>query len=187
MSSDQQLTRRIAQFESLIERLQSMWHARHKDPECYLVIDEFPVGVTRPKASYIDNDPASPPAPTRLRGSDSFARYAQLAFHGSWFYLELPDMTLSPSEGERLAHDRPGFFHLKDRPDSPSSFGADKSARLVRELNPVHKCYRAGDKVSAATDLAYLWFTLWRLPADWVFQAKLSYFARGVAEVFPLM
>lgn len=95
-------------------------------------------------------------------------------------------MTLSPSEGARLIQDRPGFFYLKDRPDSPSAFSAAGCAKLVREFNPVHRCYRADEKLAAAADLAYLWFSLWRVSLDWVFQAKLSYFHGGTAELISL-
>lgn len=186
-SQAQQLVRRAAQFASLVERLQKMWYARNKDPECYLVLDEFPIGLTRPRVSFVGGEPDSPAVvPRRHRGGDTFCRYSQIGFHGDWFYLELPDTTLSPSEAQRLVQDRPGFFFLKDHPGSPSAFNADSCARLVQDLNPVHKCYRAGDKMGAATDLAYLWFTLWRVPADWVFQATLSYFARGDAEILSL-
>ncbi len=40
--------------------------------------------------------------------------------------------------------------------------------------------------MGAATDLAYVWFTLWNVPVEWVFEVKLSYFAGGGGEIFSL-
>lgn len=186
-SPPHQLSRRAAQFVSLVERLQTMWHARSKDAECYLVLNEFPIPSARRRTSSAESaTDSSSVAPRCRRGDDNFLRYAQIGFHGDWFYLELPDAILSPTEGQRLIQERPGFFYLKDRPESPSAFSADSWARLVQEWNPVHKCYRAGDKMGAATDLAYVWFTLWNVPVDWAFQAKLAYFGGGAAEIFML-
>ncbi|MFN0018098.1 MAG: hypothetical protein ACKVP0_07560 [Pirellulaceae bacterium] len=181
--SASQLARRVQQFASLLERLEVKWRAHGDGKDCYLVIDEYPVGLTRPRAKVAADDSLSHRS---HRGSDTFTRYAQVAFLGDWFYLELPDMTLSPSEGEKLIQARPAFFYLKDRPDSPSAFNAARWAKLVREFNPVHRCYRSGEKLVAAADLAYLWFSLWKVPLDWVFQAKLSYFHATGAEIFSL-
>ena len=183
-----QLARRAAQFASLIERLQTMWHARSSDPECFLVLNEFPVpSARREKTPCAEDEAASlSDAPRFRQGDDNFFRYAQIGFHGDWFYLELPNAILFPAEAQRLIQERPGFFYLQDRPDSPSAFSADSWTKLVRDWNPVQKCYRAGDKMGAATDLAYVWFTLWKVPVEWLFQVKMSYFAGGVAEVFTL-
>ncbi len=183
----QQLTRRMTQFASLLDRLQQMWQARTKDPECYVVLNEFPLQSIPAEVSFAESAPASTCTPPRPhRGGDDWSRFAQMAFHGDWFYLELPNMTLSPAGGLRLIQERPGFFYLRDRPNSPSSFGADHCTRLVQELNPVHKCYRAGDETVAATDLAYVWFTLWKVPVDWIFQIRMDYFAATSAENFTL-
>ena len=101
---------------------------------------------------------------------------------GDWFYFDLPDITLGPREGQRLIQERPGFYYLKDRPDAPTAFKSSFD-KVVKDWNPVQKCYRSGEKHSATTDLVYLWFSLWRVPVDWTFQAKLGYFEGGSAKI----
>ena len=177
-----QLARRLAQFASLVDRLESLWRARPAKPECYFVLEEFPIGPTRPRVV----PPEGVTLVGRRWGGDHFVRWAQVGFHGNWFYLELMDTVLSPGEAERLIRERAGFFFLRDRLDGHSAFDADAAAKLVRDFNPVHKCYRAGDRAELASDLAFLWFNVWRVPLDWVFHLKTNYFGSGTAEFFSL-
>jgi hypothetical protein len=168
-----ELLRRCAQFATHLEALRSRWNARRRNPDCYTIILE-----TREYTSD-GNDPSKLRAQVQQldwRFSDLWSHYVQFAWQGTWFYMELPDSTLGPSEAQRLIAARPAFFYLKDRPESQSAFSEQAWRKLVAEHNPVHRLYRASEIMAAAQDTAYVWFTLWALPLDWVFYTRTAYF-----------
>ncbi len=175
----EQIVRRAAQFVSLLEQMEEMWQARTTNRDAFLILDEYPVRTSRKNAPFMPVDDDSPvPTTGNRRGGDTVCHYSQFSCLGDWFYMDLPDITLGPSEGQRLIQERPGFYYLKDRPDAPTAFKSS-FAKSVQDWNPVQKCYRSGEKSMAAADLVYLWFSLWRVPVDWTFQAKLGHFSGG--------
>jgi hypothetical protein len=92
--------------------------------------------------------------------SDSMSRYVQFAFEEKWFCMDMPLQTLYRDEGETILRSRQGFFYLKDRPEF-TLHGED-----VDDFDPFRKIYVYGDERSAAEDMAYIWFQLWRFPID---------------------
>lgn len=183
MSNPQsRLIRRIDQFAAHLARLRDRFHARAKDPYCYTIISELRWKPERqplpPGAEVLD--PALLGTNKARAGdwhrSDMWSRYVQFGYHGDWFYLELPHSTISPDEGLRLVAERPGFFFLKDRPESPSAFSRSAWKKLVQEHNPIHRVYAAAEIPAAAADTAYIWFQLWCLPTEWVFYCRSAYF-----------
>ena len=62
-----------------------------------------------------------------------------------------------------IQRDRSGFFYLRDVP---------RWTLLKEDVaghNPFRKVYLYGDERSAAEDIAYIFFDLWKFPVDWQF------------------
>ena len=92
--------------------------------------------------------------------SDTMSRYVQFAFEEKWFCIDMPLQTLYRDEGETILRSRQGFFYLADRPE----FTLDGEA--TEDFDPFRKIYVYGDERSAAEDMAFVWFHLWRFPVD---------------------
>ena len=101
-------------------------------------------------------------------------RYVQFAFTKQTFYLDLPNCTLFPLEAERLFRERSGFFYLRDRRQPWMSAPSWQNA--VKDWNPVQKIYLNSDTRSAAEDMAYIFYTLWKFPPDWQFYYRALVF-----------
>ena len=95
--------------------------------------------------------------------SDSQKRFVQFAFGKNWFCLDMPIQTLYQPEAEQILRSRKGFFYLKDRPEFTMT-GED-----VDGYDPFRKIYVYGDEDSAAEDMAFVLFHVWRFPVDWRF------------------
>jgi hypothetical protein len=81
------------------------------------------------------------------------------------FCVDLPNNTIFEPEVARLMRERSGFFFLRNRRSPWMSFESWQKA--VREWNPLGKEYLNADTRSAAEDMAYIVFELWRFPLDW--------------------
>ena len=97
------------------------------------------------------------------RDDDSQLRFIQFSFNPRYFDMDIPNTTLYRAEAEIILRRRAGFFYVTDRRqfEHPSE-RADK-------FNPLRKVYVHGDERSAAEDMAYVWFNVWKFPVDWRF------------------
>lgn len=177
---------RIDNFLAHLTELQD-WRNRRdwqsRDWDCFTVIHEDPP-KERTGPSFVGA--GSLPATERSdrervdgRLNDSLARYVQFAFCGAWFYLDLPDETLGPREAEQLICERRDFFHLANRPDSPSALSPKERANNVADWHPVQKVYQRSELILAAEDMAYIWFTLWLCPLEHRLYARSAFFEGG--------
>lgn len=112
--------------------------------------------------------------------SDGLSHYVQFAFMKRTFYMDLPNLTLFQPEGERLLRERPGFFRLRDRRWSFMTF--EEWTETVAELDPTQKEYLNADTRTAAEDMAYILYTLWKFPVDTPLYFKAMRFARGARK-----
>ena len=101
---------------------------------------------------------------------DSQVRFIQFSFEKNWFCLEMPLQTLYRSEAVMIVRSRKGFFYLRDRPEFTLK-GED-----VDGYDPFRKVYVYGDEHSAADDMAFVFFQVWRFPVDWRFFVKAAAF-----------
>jgi len=94
------------------------------------------------------------------REDNSQIRFVQFSFERNWFCLDMPLETLFRPEAEQILRDRMGFFYLRDR----------KEFTLYKEdvegHDPFRKVYIYGDERSAAEDMAFVFFTVWKFPVD---------------------
>lgn len=100
-------------------------------------------------------------------------RYIQFAFTRDCFYLELPNNTVFPEEAELILQQRLGFYYAKNRRD----------LRWVRsnwkdmvKWEPLQKVYLYRDEESAAEDMAFILFDVWKFPVDWRWYIKAASF-----------
>jgi hypothetical protein len=108
-------------------------------------------------------------------GRDSH-RYLQFAFMKQTFYMDLPKNTLWPDEARRLLSQRSDFIYLGDRRFPWMSLDAWRE--MVHTWAPVQKEYSNSDPRTAAEDMAFILFTLWRFPLDWQFYRRALVFNR---------
>jgi hypothetical protein len=90
------------------------------------------------------------------------SRFVQFWFHAAkpYFYVDLPNTTLHPWEASVLLRDRAGFSYARGDADG------DASDEAIATFAPVQKRYEYGDERSAAEDLAYILFSLWRTAVE---------------------
>ena len=91
----------------------------------------------------------------RAEDSDRFIQFVFLEKH---FEMDLPRPMLFAAEAVEILRSRSGFFFMSDKP------GADASA--VKNYNPLRKAYVHGDVTTAAEDMAWIFFDLWKFPSD---------------------
>ncbi len=94
------------------------------------------------------------------RQDDSSSRFVQFIFLEHHFEMDLPRPMLWPDEAKVILQSRSGFFFLGDRGDTAMH------AETVKTFCPLRKAYVHGDDYSAAEDIAFLFFTLWKFPID---------------------
>lgn len=105
---------------------------------------------------------------------DSQTRFIQFSFEKDWFCLDMPLQTLYRAEAEQIWRSRKGFFYLKDQPVFTLK---DED---VDGYEPFRKAYVYGDENSAAEDMAFIFFQVWRFPLDWRFFVKAAAFGKDV-------
>ncbi|MEI8373341.1 MAG: hypothetical protein WCJ35_10985 [Planctomycetota bacterium] len=170
--------RRIEQFAQCL-RLMNLRRQKVVKHDCFIIFDEAPpedAGSPKLKESVAIKadciaDGGSPsgrlgdfkgllkPGKSRKRRS----RYLQFAFRRDCFYLELPNNTVFPQEAQQIFQYRLGFYWAKNRPD----------LRWVRAnwediltWEPLQKIYLYRDEESAAEDMAFILFQVWKFPVD---------------------
>ena len=94
---------------------------------------------------------------------DESNRFVQFSFNPRYFDIDLPDTTLYQAEAAEILACRPGFFYVKDRRQF------EHPSENVLEFDPVRRVYVYGDERTAAEDMAFIWFDLWKFPVDWRF------------------
>lgn len=104
------------------------------------------------------------------REDSSIPRFVQFMFSPKYFEMVIPKTTLHPAEAEAVAGQRLGFFFEPERPDFESleSYATD--------FNPLRKAYVYGDHATAADDMAFVWFSIWKFPVDWTFYVTAGAF-----------
>lgn len=119
--------------------------------------------------------PQNPLEGDGIRGSEPKSdRYLQFVFMKRTFYMDLPNNTLFAAEAQRLFRERSGFFWVHDRRWWFQTMESWQS--LVSTLDPVNKEYLNTDTRSAAEDMAYILYRLWRFPQDWQFYVRANRF-----------
>lgn len=101
---------------------------------------------------------------------DSSSRFVQFSIEKDWFCLDMPLQTLYRAEAEQILRCRKGFFYLRDQPQFTLK-GED-----VEGYDPFRKVYIYGDEESAAEDMAFILFQVWRFPVDWRFYVRAAAF-----------
>jgi len=101
---------------------------------------------------------------------DSQRRFIQFSFNEHWFCMDMPLTTLYRIEAEKILESRNGFFYVRDRPQFELN-GDD-----VDTFEPFRKIYVYGDEDSAAEDMAFIFFQVWRFPIDWCFYVNADAF-----------
>ena len=104
------------------------------------------------------------------REDDSSSRFIQFSIEKYWFCLDMPLQTLYRAEAEQILRYRKGFFYLRDRPQ----FTLNEED--VEGYDPFRKVYIYGDEVSAAEDMAFILFQVWKFPVDWRFYVTAAAF-----------
>ena len=104
------------------------------------------------------------------RQDDSQNRFIQFSIEHDWFCIDLPRKTLYRPEAEQILRRRQGFFYLCARPEF-TLYGED-----VDGYDPFRKIYIYGDEESAAQDMAYIFFHVWRFPVDFRFYVSAASF-----------
>ena len=104
------------------------------------------------------------------RQDDSQNRFIQFSIEHDWFCIDLPRKTLHRAEAEQILRRRQGFFYLRDRPEF-TLYGED-----VERYDPFRKIYTYGDEDSAAADMAFVFFAVWRFPVDSRFYVSAASF-----------
>lgn len=94
------------------------------------------------------------------RDGNSSNRFIQFAFGRQWFCIDMPLQTLFRPEAEEILRYRKGFFDLADRKEF-TMYQED-----VAGFDPFRKIYIYGDEQSAAEDMAFIFFHVWKFPID---------------------
>jgi len=96
-------------------------------------------------------------------GGSEPPRFLQFAFLQDRFYLELPKSTLAAAEAQRLLTERHGFYWAREHCDY-WWVNADWEAML--KWDPLQKLYLYRDEDSAAEDMAFVLYDVWKFPLD---------------------
>ena len=189
-----ELQRRIDQFAEYLKR---MYHRSHDEVcgSCFIIFQEdSPTGssdepalaeAAKPSLELVaagfddagiasitlDDDSVFVELPDDgWKADDSQRRFIQFSFEEDWFCMDLPLQTLYRAEAEQIVRSRHGFFYLRDRPE----FTLNEED--VEGYDPFRKIYIYGDEDSAAEDMAFIFFQVWRFPVDWRFFVNASAF-----------
>jgi hypothetical protein len=182
----------VEQFERWLKLMYHRAHVEHHG-SCFIVFDERgdrdadDPSVTAVEAaimaildeavranvgpgSELARNLASIPTVTQRQDPHEESRFVQFSFEKDFFCVDLPEFTLTPHEAQIIERDRSGFFYLDDRPQ----WTLHKED--VEGHDPLRKIYIYGDERSAAEDMAYIFFDLWKFPTDWQFYVHSSSF-----------
>ncbi len=188
------LQRRIVQFAGYLKK---MHHRALKEVEgpCFMIFDErsptdknghdqlneavtpsielvlHGFEVAGKDSITMDGFLSSPDLPEEgWREDNSQSRFIQFSFEEKWFCIDMPIQTLFQPEAEQILRSLKGFFYLRDRPEF-TLFEED-----VEGYDPFRKIYVYGDEQTAAEDMAFIFFQVWKFPVDWRFYVKADAF-----------
>jgi hypothetical protein len=183
----QELERRVAQFAGYLKK---MHHRAHEEihGNCFIIFSERPVtgdsdepslsesvkpalevvaavfdDVGINNTTVIDHEVEFDLPDEGWREDDSQDRFIQFSFERNWFCVDLPLQTLFRNEVEKILRSRNGFFYVRDRPEFTLK------GEEIDGYDPFRKVYIYGDEESAAEDMAFILFQVWRFPVDWRF------------------
>ncbi len=184
-----ELDRRIAQFKNYLELMQQRRRGIGSE-DCFIILDdrEDPNGPTADhlhesealvRESALEGvvwdggtGSASPDEASVVdlpvegwRGNNSQLRFIQFRFNEQSFDLDIPNTTLYRGEAEIILRRRSGFFHAVERLDLEHP----TNRKITKRFSPLRKMYVNGDQSSAAEDMAFIWFAVWKFPVDWTF------------------
>jgi hypothetical protein len=184
--------RRIRQFTSFLEKM-SKRRSNAGNRDCFIVFDERKQEPDLQDPSLSDSVTVEVPAEIAVladaaypadslceiignkslgdtwRQDESSERFIQFAFLPACFRMDIPNSTLYRAEADIIVQRRLGFFY------EAAKHLSELNSYLAR-FNPLNKVYIYGDERSAAEDMAYVWFDVWRFPADWRFFVKAGTF-----------
>lgn len=190
----EELQRRIGQLAGYLKK---MYHRAHEEVEgsCFIIFEERP--PTNGSGDATLSEAAKPALELVVTGfedagiasitmaedvsfidlpdegwkeDDSQARFIQFSIEENWFCMDMPLQTLYRAEAEQILRSRKGFFYLRDR----VQFTLKEED--VDGYDPFRKVYVYGDEDSAAEDMAFIFFQVWRFPVDWRFFVKAAAF-----------
>jgi hypothetical protein len=118
-----------------------------------------------------ESDPVDLPPPDWSPG-ESF-RYIQFTFRQDCLYLELLNSTLFPHEADIILQQRPGFYWARNRLDLRWVRACWKD---MLKWDPLQKVYLYRDEESAAEDMAFILFEVWKFLVDWRWYIKAASF-----------
>jgi len=190
----QELERRIAQFDSYLRKMYRRAHEEVCGP-CFLIFEEQRpdadsgkielAEAAKPELELVvaafdtagrssiatNNETFEVTLPDEgWREDDSQNRFIQFSFEKNWFCMDMPLNTLYRPEAEQVMRNRNGFFYLRDRPEF-TLYGED-----VDGYDPFRKIYIYGDEDSAAEDTAFIFFQVWKFPLDSRFYVRAAAF-----------
>lgn len=190
----QELARRIGQFAGYLKK---MYRRAHEEVHgsCFIIFEErHPAHFSDKPAlsesvelvpepvvagfddsgtasiTVTDDSPITVLPVEGWKQDDTQNRFIQFSIEKNWFCLDMPLQTLYRAEVEHILQCRKGFFYLRDRPE----FTLTEEA--VEGYDPFRKIYVYGDEQSAAEDMAFIFFQVWRFPVGWRFYVKAAAF-----------
>lgn len=175
----QEFERRIVQFADFLKK---MYHRAHEEVHgpCFMIFEAARLPLERvvtrsDDAGSASVTPTERPSHIKLpdegwKEDESQARFIQFSFEEKWFCLDMPLQTLYRAEAEQILRFRKEFFYLTDKPQFTLT-GED-----VDGYDPFRKVYAYGDESSAAEDMAFIFFQVWRFPVDWRLSVKAAAF-----------
>lgn len=188
----EELERRVGQFAAYLKKMHRRAH-EEVHGSCFIIFDEdsrsdesgdvASVAAATPAAELIEanaNDELDGFFLAKERNinfpeeswreDDSQSRFIQFSFERDWFCLDMPLQTLYRTEAEQILRSRLGFFYLRDRPEFTLY---DEE---VDGFDPFRKIYVYGDEKSAAEDMAFIFFKVWKFPLEWRFYVTAAAF-----------
>ncbi len=175
-----EVSRRTEQIAKLIDAMDHRAHQVAKG-SCFLIISERPGDdserrslrarrsvwrrVTASVGGRVSSEHAWTCGQTncdRTNENDDYVpRFVQWCFDFRRFAIDLPNSTLTSSEGKAIIHAKPGFFYEAQSPTPGVSCESD-----IRRWNSLIKFYLYGDARQAAQEAGWILFQLWKLPVD---------------------
>lgn len=177
----QELERRIGQFRSFLQPMNQRAHDIACG-SCFMIFEERKPGQEQAPSLSSDQEQALEALRQAFEGlgllqardadsefelpvegwreDDSSNRFIQFTFEEKCFHMDMPLQTLFREEAEQILRQRKGFFYLRDRKQFTLK-GED-----VEGYDPFRKVYVYGDEESAAQEMSFIFFQIWKFPVD---------------------
>jgi hypothetical protein len=110
--------------------------------------------------------------PASVRAKRVTSRFVQFWFSGESFRIDLPNTVLTKAETAIIMRDRPAFFFA----NTHSKTDGRKAA--VSRFNPLCREYTGGEEKTAADDMAFILFDIWKLPLDMRLDGRIGFAPR---------